>query len=135
MDNSNYKTAKKRVKKKKGFYNHLIVYVLVNILMFLLVFFTESGPDRFGWFVPMGGWGFGLMMHYLGVFGLPGKNKVLSKDWEEREILKEMNKLESEEEARRWREHQEIDQLDPDDELELKEFKKLRQEWDDSELV
>ena len=135
MDNRNYSVAKKKVKKKKGFYQHLITYTIINTFMFLLVFFSETGSDRFGWLVPMMGWGFGLMMHYLGVFGLPGRDRILSKDWEEREILREMNKMDDQLESRRWREERKIDRLEPEDELELKEFKKLREEWDDSELV
>jgi hypothetical protein len=37
-------------------------------------------------------WGIGLVFHYTRVFGLPGTD-VLSSEWEEREIEKEMERM------------------------------------------
>lgn len=62
-----YEEAKKRVEEKKGFYIHLTVYIAVNIMLVLIWAFSTGGG--FPWFVfPLGGWGIGLLFHYLGVF-------------------------------------------------------------------
>jgi hypothetical protein len=61
-----YELARKRVEARHGFYTHLAVYIVVNIMLFLIWFFT--GRD-FPWFIfPLGGWGIGLIFHGLGVF-------------------------------------------------------------------
>jgi hypothetical protein len=81
-----YKRAKKRVEEKKGFFNHLAVYVVVNLMLILIWAFTSRGYPWFFW--PLGGWGIGLIFHFLGVFVF-GKTTA----WEEREIEKEAEKL------------------------------------------
>ena len=82
-----YKEAKKRVEEKKGFFSHLAVYVLVNILLVIIWAFSAGGG--YPWFIwPMGGWGIGLVFHFLGVFVFSQKT-----DWEKRQIEKEMEKL------------------------------------------
>lgn len=81
-----YSLARKRVEEKKGFYTHLAVYVVVNIILVIIWWFTDAG---FPWFVfPLGGWGIGLLFHFLGVF-------VFSRQtgWEKREIEKEVERL------------------------------------------
>ena len=82
-----YRLARQRVEEKKGFYTHLIVYILVNILLILIWFFTEAD---FPWFIfPLGGWGIGLLFHFLGVF-------VFSRGggaWEKKEIEKEAERI------------------------------------------
>jgi hypothetical protein len=62
-----YEQAKKRVEEKKGFFIHFIVYIVVNIMLVLIWAFAA---DRgFPWFIfPLGGWGIGLLFHFLGVF-------------------------------------------------------------------
>ena len=81
-----YERARKRVEEKKGFYTHLIAYIAVNILLIIIWAVTGAG---FPWFVfPLGGWGIGILFHFLGVF-------VFSRpsDWERREIEKEAERL------------------------------------------
>jgi hypothetical protein len=68
-------------------------------------------------------WGIGLALHYLGVFGFPGKQKVFSKEWEENEIQKELDKMEN-------NQFPEVE-----DDLELRELEKLDRKWDDKDLV
>ena len=83
------------------------------------------------WFVfPMMGWGIGLTIHYLNVFGFPG-SKVLGHDWEQKELEKEIQKLK----GGVYKSDDYIAPIDVEDELELKEFKKLRKEWDDTDFV
>jgi len=81
-----YREARKRVEEKKGFYTHLTVYIGVNILLIIVWAVTGAG---FPWFVfPLGGWGIGILFHFLGVF-------VFSRQtgWEKREIEKEAERL------------------------------------------
>ena len=81
-----YRLARKRVEDKKGFYIHFAVYIGVNILLVIIWATTGAG---FPWFIfPLGGWGIGILFHFLGVF-------VFSRpsDWERREIEKEVERL------------------------------------------
>jgi len=81
-----YSLARKRVEEKKGFYIHFAVYIVVNILLVIIWAVTGAG---FPWFVfPLGGWGIGVLFHFLGVFvfSRPG-------GWERREIEKEVERL------------------------------------------
>ena len=43
MADEKYEKAKKRVEEIKGFYTHLIVYVVVNLGLFILNFVTTPG--------------------------------------------------------------------------------------------
>ncbi len=116
--------AKKRVKAKKDFYQHLMSYAIVNLFLFAINIITYPG---YLWFVfPMLGWGIGLAFHYVGVFGIPGFD-ILSKEWEEREVEREL---------RRGNQNQNPIELEKpktaEKELELKE---LRKNYDESEFV
>ena len=82
-----YHQARKRVEEKKGFFTHLIVYICVNILLVIIWAFPSGGG--YPWFLfPLGGWGIGLLFHFLGVFVFSR-----STDWERREIEKEAERL------------------------------------------
>ena len=82
------KIAKKRVEEKKGFFVHLCVYIVVNIGLVLLWWWTSGGSGH-PWFVwTLGGWGIGLIFHALGVFVF---NKETS--WERKEIEKEVERI------------------------------------------
>jgi hypothetical protein len=88
-----YNLAYKRVRKIKGFYSHLMIYILVNI--FILIPNTNqyiTGNEEFWkWenFSTTLFWGIGLAIHGLSVFG---KNIFFSLDWEERKIKEYMKK-------------------------------------------
>jgi hypothetical protein len=75
-----YEQAKKRVEEKRGFFSHLAAYVVVNIILFLVWFYTSRD---FPWFIfPLGGWGIGLLFHFLGVFVFDsmGGQKAIEKE-------------------------------------------------------
>lgn len=93
--------AKKKVTQIKGFYNHLAVYIIVNIALFLLqdkmtfillskrVFgspeFLETNTwDVFGTPVV---WGIIVIIHAINVFG---NGFFFGRKWEERQIQKYM---------------------------------------------
>jgi 2TM domain len=121
-----YYKAKKRVKAKKGFYTHLGVYLATGVFFFLMNMLTWDGEP---WFMyPLLPWGVGLAIQGFSVFGLPGGK--MSERWEEEELQKEMER------QRRIHGVKEPEAMElPEDELELKEFKKLREEWDDKDFV
>ncbi len=123
MASDPHKIAKKRVAEKKGFYYHLITFTLVNLFLFGLNIFTT--PDFLWCLIPFLGWGVGLIIHYITIFGIPGKGP-LDKKWEAKEIEKELNRMRHTENN--------LD-LEREDELELKEFSKLRKDWNESDLV
>jgi hypothetical protein len=84
-ENEIYEQAKKRVEQKKGFYIHLIVYCLVNILLYVIWNITGAA---FPWFAfPLGGWGIGLLFHFLGVFLFSKQTR-----WERNQINKELER-------------------------------------------
>ena len=60
------KEAKLRTEAKLGFYVHLAVYSCVNFVLYVVWWLSGGFP----WFVfPLLGWGFGLFVHFLWVFG------------------------------------------------------------------
>ena len=110
-----YKKAKKIVNKKKGFYYHLLSYLAVNVFL-LLVSEGDSFPVVFAW-------GIGIVFHYFAVFGMPFTG-VGSDEWKDREIQKEMKRLNKKEGSKgNW---------NIDDHLELKE---LDERYKDSDFV
>jgi len=90
-----YIRAKKRVDAIKGFYWHLASYIAVNIFLIVVIAINSDGNIwNFGTFSTAFFWGIGLGFHALGVFG---KDFILGKDWENRQIKKYMDK-----DKRRW---------------------------------
>jgi hypothetical protein len=86
MENQDaYQRAKKRVEAKIGFYVHLAVYVIVNILLMIINLTTSRQYLWFQW--PLIGWGIGLLFHGLGVFVFSGRSPL-----KEKMIQKEMEK-------------------------------------------
>lgn len=86
-ESEKYKRAKQRVEAQKSFYVHLLVYVLVNLWLFVLDLITMPGEWWFYW--PLIGWGIGLTAHGLAV--LVGEGP-LGKGWEEKKIRETMAK-------------------------------------------
>ena len=123
MTSDPYKAAKKKVKEKKAFYYHLSTFIIVNLFLFGLNMLTS--PFHYWFLYPLMGWGVGLASHYFTVFGVPGAGS-LDETWEAKEIEKELRKMDKSEEDI---------EIEPEDELELKEFKKLRKDWEDSDFV
>ena len=62
-----YELAKKRVKAKRDFYTHLVVYLVVNIMLVIIWAFPAGrGYPWFLWVI--GGWGIGVLFNFLDVF-------------------------------------------------------------------
>ena len=82
-----YDKARKRVEEKKGFFIHLTFYIIVNFMLVLIWAFASGGG--FPWFVfPLGGWGIGILFHFLGVFVFSGQT-----EWERRAIEREVERM------------------------------------------
>lgn len=88
-----YEIAAKRVKRIKGFYVHLLVYIIVNIFIIAGNFINNSNNDPLFWswqtFSTALFWGIGLVAHGLSVFG---KNLFFNSNWEEKKIQEFMAK-------------------------------------------
>ena len=65
-----YEEAKKRVEAKRGFYKHLLIYVVVNIILVIIWAFPAGGG--YPWFLwVIGGWGIGVLINFVEVFVWP----------------------------------------------------------------
>jgi hypothetical protein len=76
-----YQRAKKRVVALRGFYVHLGVYVLVNLLLFVLDIMIFPTSLWFYW--PLLGWTVAIVVHAFSVFGY---GRRFGAEWEERKI-------------------------------------------------
>ena len=81
-----YKEARKRVEEKKGFFVHLSIYIIVNIMLVIIWVFPAGGG--YPWFLFPLGWGIGLLFHFLGVFVFNRQT-----GWERRAIEREKENL------------------------------------------
>jgi len=125
-----YIKARKVVKRKRSFYRHLGVFIAVNLFLFLMNLATDNEP----WFhFTTISWGMGLLIHYFSVFGLPFVRET-SEEWESRQMDRELRRIEERSfYSEPLPKKREITPLP--DELELKEFRELRKDFNDSEFV
>ena len=80
IDDKRYAKAKEHVEQLKGFYGNLMAYCIVIPCLAILNYNTTSFP----WIIfPTIGWGFGVTIHGMEVFGY---NPLWGKRWEERKI-------------------------------------------------
>ncbi|WP_223270810.1 2TM domain-containing protein [Subsaximicrobium wynnwilliamsii] len=99
LDRDLYELASKRVERLKGFYIHLSVYVVVNLLIVVSnINDLEPGESYFKWqnFITLGFWGIGILAHSASVF-IP--NLLFNSNWEARKMQEFMDK---EVEQQRW---------------------------------
>jgi hypothetical protein len=92
-----YNLAYKKVKKIKGFYSHLRVYLIVNVIIII----SNLNRDFFGHSAYENGlldwhtystalyWGIALLIHAFTVFG---PDVFFGKDWEQKKIREYMEK-------------------------------------------
>jgi 2TM domain len=76
-----YERARQRVEAKMGFFSHLAVFVVVNV-----VFLIVAGTD---WLWVTLFWGIGLVLHGWRVFFT---DSAALADWKERQIQKELGR-------------------------------------------
>lgn len=88
MENAAYRTARRHVERKLGFFIHFGVFAAVNTGLMLANLLYH--PARLWAFWPLLGWGIGLSFHGLAVLlNAPGMN------WKQRMIEKEMRAIEN----------------------------------------
>ncbi len=82
--NTKLESAKKHVKRIKGFYIHAIVYICVNLFIIVANSLDSSQgfADADGYMTALF-WGFGLLAHAMSVFA---PDFILGNNWEERKI-------------------------------------------------
>lgn len=88
---TSYERAKKHVGDLRGWYIHVLVYVLVNLGLILLDLILGDGLQWAYW--PLLGWGIGLAIHSA-VFWLDAG--PLGRQWEDRKIRELMERDERE---------------------------------------
>jgi hypothetical protein len=83
-----YEQARKRVKEKKDFFVHFVVYAVVNLVL-VFIWGVTMNWHGYPWFMwPMFGWGIGVVFHGLSVFFFDRET-----GWERSEIEKEAARL------------------------------------------
>lgn len=86
FEQDRYERAKKRVTRIRGFYTHLLIYLVINLMVVIInIQQLTPGESYFKWenFLTLFFWGIGLFAHALSVF-MP--SLILGKNWEERKI-------------------------------------------------
>lgn len=82
-----YEQAREQVKKLKGYYVHLAIFVVINSFILANIYIRSLYGNEQFWqwstFFTLIAWGIGLGFHTFGVFG---KRFLFSKDWEERKL-------------------------------------------------
>ncbi len=88
----NYIYAERKVKRIKGFYTHLSVYVIINGIALVNAYRRSKSSEDF-WepdtFWMLFSWGVGLTAHWISVFS---PHFLFSKKWEEERIRKIIDK-------------------------------------------
>jgi len=83
------KRAREQVEAQKGFYVHLITYILVNAGLFFINLATRRNGGGWWFYWPLFGWGIGLIAHAFSVFGAFG---LFNRQWEERQVKRIMDR-------------------------------------------
>ncbi|OXG08431.1 2TM domain-containing protein [Flavobacterium araucananum] len=92
-----YNIAYRKVKRIKGFYSHLRVYLIVNVIIiisslnknFVGNHFEVRGFQDFEIYSTAFYWGIAVLIHAFSVFG---PNIFFSRDWEQKKIQQYMDK-------------------------------------------
>lgn len=82
-----YERARQRVEEIKGFYGHLLSYLVVNAFLLVVNLLTSPGYLWVRW--PVLGWGIGIVIHGASVFGA---GRFLGPEWERRKIKEIMDR-------------------------------------------
>ena len=88
MNDEKYEEARKHVKELKGFYQSLITYITINIILIIINLVTSPDSLWFYWVTIF--WGIGIVLHAANVFIFKGK--FLGREWEKKKIKELMKK-------------------------------------------
>ncbi|XLS28000.1 2TM domain-containing protein [Flavobacteriaceae bacterium M23B6Z8] len=82
-----YEKARERVKKIKGYYVHIAIFIVINSFILVNAYIRSTYVEESFWqwstFTTLIIWGIGLGFHTYGVFG---QQLLFSKEWEERKL-------------------------------------------------
>ncbi len=135
-----YEKAKKRVKAKKVFFLHFGIYAATVAFLFSINYLTFADSHIWWAFFPALAWGIGIVAHYISAFGVGivsrfiasfGYEAPMTEDWEEKELEKEMRKIKRQNAVK----HKDNIIAEQEEELELKEIEKLRNNLEDQDFV
>lgn len=73
--------ARRQVSRLRGFYQHLLVFAVINSGLVAINLVTAPGRLWFYW--PLAGWGIWLLLHALATFS---SGRWLGREWEERKL-------------------------------------------------
>lgn len=91
MENSDeklYKEARKRVRRVRRFYSHVLTYIAVGIFLTFVNWYSNPGRWWVQWVWL--GWGIGIFFHGIGLFR---QNILFGDKWEEQKIKEEMERM------------------------------------------
>ncbi|MBZ4044244.1 2TM domain-containing protein [Flavobacterium hibisci] len=96
-NDESFERAYKKIKRIKGFYSHLKIYLIVNAIIIISNInrdfvgnrFDESGLFEWHTYSTAFFWGIGLLIHAFTVFG---PDLFFGSEWEQKKIQKYMNK-------------------------------------------
>ena len=77
--------AVKRLKAKREFWQHVVIYVLVNAMLIVVWSVTNNG-GHFWPLWPLLGWGIGLAMHAWETFQKPISDEAVRKEMEKGQL-------------------------------------------------
>lgn len=118
--------AEKKVEGKKGFYVTAVVFAFISLLLVVISLAVPVNATGAFWIrFPILIFAMVLGIIYVAVFGIPFTG-ILSNEWEEEEIEREMMKLY----YQRRRYLPPPEELSEDDRLELKELERLKEKWE-----
>lgn len=83
-----YLKARARIHAQRGFYTHLVIYLIVNLILFLINLFQKK-PHQWWFYWPLIGWGIGILVQAYHTF-IPGG--LFGDKWEEKKIREYMEK-------------------------------------------
>ncbi|MEN8816137.1 MAG: 2TM domain-containing protein [Nonlabens sp.] len=83
-----FEKAKKKLHYIKGFYNHVIIFIIMNLIFLGVALYIDLSINYFINFFVLP-WGMGLFIQWMLVFKW---NPFTSKDWEKRKIQEFIDK-------------------------------------------
>ncbi|MDR7371262.1 2TM domain-containing protein [Flavobacterium aquidurense] len=104
-NDESFEIAYRKVKRIRGFYSHLKVYIIVNVIIIVSSFnrdligsnFRDSGIFDWHTYTTAFYWGIALLIHSFTVFGM---DRFFNDEWEEKKIQKYMDEKKSN--ASKW---------------------------------
>ena len=126
-----YRKIQKKIKQRKGVYFHFGLYAIIIFFLFIINSLTMGHGPRVWWYLfPAAAWGTAVAIHALAVFGFSNSG-LFGEDWESKKIEAELAKKGI---ALEIKQTLDLNELDVDQHLELKEMEK-KARYDEQDFV